>query len=108
MKTKIAAWLYIIFGALLVVLSGFVLLVGQLLGILGIALGSFNIILGFALNGLKKWAWYAGIVISIFNIIGGLVTIFTDFKPAILAGVVFAGFILYALISEKHLFFPPT
>jgi hypothetical protein len=46
-------------------------------GFLSLLIGGLQIIVGFGLLGMNKWAWYLALVGVAFNVIQGLIQIFT-------------------------------
>jgi len=118
MKTNIVGWLYIIaspifflsflalFVAPLVFSSGVVDDPNQpLIGLLALALGLFGLFWGSALRKHKKWSWYAGIVIIPLVAGGNAISLAFSFEIVQIVALLFNTFSVYALVSEKNLFF---
>lgn len=128
MKTKLIGWLYIIFAALLIglfLLNLLTLLDGGSIVTYSTATIRENLVattvlwslplaifmwtLGSAVKRHKRWSWYIGIVLSVFNLVTTLFTsissLFSLFSLLILA---IQGLILYSFLSEKRLFFSET
>ena len=71
--------------------------------------GAFSIcgiIWSSALRAHKSWTWPWGVVFVSFNLIITIVYSVFSFSIVDIIPVLFGGFILYALVSEKTLFFP--
>ncbi len=119
MKTVILGLLYIVFSAVL--FFGFLLGVVApivfhhgiiddtrlfLIGAACLPLGIYSFLLGSAIKNHKKWGWYAGIGTVLLALIGNIYFFISNHQLAALTIVIFLdGFALYALFSEKYLFF---
>jgi hypothetical protein len=77
-----------------------------LLYIVLFALGMFGMIWSSKLRAHKPWAWSWGIVFVSFNLILGLVYFFFGYSIPGLISLAFNIFVMYALITERQLFFP--
>ena len=77
-----------------------------LIFLLAIALGVFGIIWASALRAHKAWSWPWGITFVSIGLISGIYS-FLVVSILYIITVLFNAFVLYALISEKELFFPP-
>jgi hypothetical protein len=77
-----------------------------LIFLLAIALGVFGIIWASALRAHKAWSWPWGITLVSIGLISGIYS-FLVVSILYIITVLFNAFVLYALISEKGLFFPP-
>jgi len=77
-----------------------------LLYIVSFAIGMFGMIWSSKLRAHKPWAWSWGIAFVGFNIIFGIVYFFIGLSIPGAIGFLFNIFVMYALITERQLFFP--
>ena len=118
MKSNIVGLLYIVASApfLLIFLVTFVYpLVYQngridsdmqiVFGVLSLILGTFSLFFGSALRKHKKWAWYIGIILIPLVTIGNTISLISYFNIVQILVLLVNVFSVYALISERKLFF---
>ncbi|MFC1726917.1 hypothetical protein ACFL0Y_00120 [Patescibacteria group bacterium] len=112
MKSKIVGLLFIATGALM--LGTFILsmlmffgdgedraLIG---GVFSLILGIYSIVLGSAIRGRKKWAWYAGIITLSLALVGNVITLFVNFSSFLILPIVLEVVSIYAMYADKSQF----